>query len=136
MHRSFLTLTWMVIGWCLHGVAVAQTATVTLSANSIRLLEFPQAGADLAINVEAGDARFVVNHPLGHTGPELIVLGPYETRTTVRLSAIAVDGTAPGELELRSTILSPEDPALPAYRAITEAGRLFPLKTAESVRAA
>lgn len=136
MLRSFRTLTWMVIGWCLQEVAVAQTATVTLSANTVRLLEFPQTGADLAISVEAGDERFLVNHPLGHTGPELIVLGPYQTRTTVRFSAVAVDGKAPDELDLRSTVLSPQDPALPAYRSITEAGRLFAQKTAESVSAA
>jgi CHAT domain-containing protein len=103
----------------------AQQVNLTLAAGEIRLMEVRQTGADLVVKVTAGSQSFEVSHPLGNTGPELFVVGPYPVKQTVTLAARVLDGISPSALSLNSTVLSPTDPALRDYRLLTEAGILF-----------
>ncbi len=105
--------------------------SVQLEAGSIRLLQVEQHGSDLLLDVDDGREHYSINHPLGHTGHELVLLGPYDTATRVRITAPVLDGRELGRrgdadaLAYALTPLPPNDPALPAWRAITTAGRII-----------
>lgn len=107
---------------------------LTLAAGDIRLLQVEQPNADLQLTIDDGHDSYVINHPLGHTGPELVLLGPYTTATPVAVTAKVVDGKPLTTLSYTATALVADDPAVPVWRSITEAARQFELRTAESVQ--
>jgi CHAT domain-containing protein len=114
----------------------AQQVNLTLAAGEIRLVEVAQVGTDLAVKVTAGSQSFEVNSPLSNTGPELFIVGPYSSKQAITLTARALDGIPPSALQISSTPVVPKDPALAAYRTLTEAGILFGQQKQESIQKA
>ncbi|MES2604351.1 MAG: tetratricopeptide repeat protein, partial [Pseudomonadota bacterium] len=127
---------WMIVAPAAAESVRGSTLQLELAAGEVRLLKVEQSGVDLQIRMKDGQQEVVISHPLGHTGPELLLLGPYTAATTVALSAEVIDGKPLETLQYSSTSLKADDPAVSVYRALTEAGRQFHLRTADSLATA
>lgn len=78
------------LGLCCQPLLSAEPAPgIFLGAGEAVLYAVEQRGVDLRVEIADGDAVRLVDHPLGATGPELFLLGPYPEGRTVQVSAVA-----------------------------------------------
>ncbi len=107
-----------------------------LVAGEARLGIVDQLGADVRVSVSSDDLLFDVDHPLGRTGPEIFLLGPYAEDTILTISISRKPQSSAGEFAFRALEIFPNTAALDALRKLTLAGTLANADDESSVRAA
>jgi tetratricopeptide (TPR) repeat protein len=105
--------------------------TLTLPPAMASLVRVEQHGRDVVVHV-GGDAELVVDHPLGRTGPEIFLVGPFDRETVIDITARDAAGN-PVTTAWSAVALPASGPELDAARGITLGAVLFRQGTKEAL---
>jgi tetratricopeptide (TPR) repeat protein len=109
-------------------------STLTLPPATASLVRVEQHGTDVVVHV-GGDATLVIDHPLGRTGPEIFLVGPFDEEAVIEVTA--QDQAAGSVATAWSAAPIPAaGPVFEATRRITRAGTLVSQGTKEALESA